>query len=149
VSILGSDPIAERRRLFRRVGVRFQDSAWQPAIRVDELCEATACLYDPLPDWRELPAEFDLDKRSRTAVESLSGAEKQKLSILLACMHGPDLVFLDEVERLCDRGMVLQHGRKVAEGTVEEIRARGAGSTLKESYIRLVGGEARRRSVRC
>jgi ABC-2 type transport system ATP-binding protein len=178
VSMLGSDPVSQRRRLFRRVGVQFQDSAWQPGIRVGELCEATACLYDPAPDWKTLLAEFDLEKRKDTAVESLSGGEKQKLSILLACMHGPDLIFLDElttgldpvarretwrfierlkdrgttvvltshfmdeVERLCDRGMVLKHGRKVAEGSIDEIRAQGGGSTLEDSYIRLVGGDA-------
>lgn len=177
VRMLGSDPIADRRRLFGRVGVQFQDSAWQPGIRVGELCEATACLYDPIPDWRTMLAEFDLEKRLETDVESLSGGEKQKLSILLACMHGPDLIFLDElttgldpvarretwrfiarlrdrgatvvltshfmdeVERLCDRGMVLQHGRKVAEGTIDEIRAQGGGATLEDSYISLVGGE--------
>ncbi|MFW6312776.1 MAG: ABC transporter ATP-binding protein [Spirochaetota bacterium] len=177
VSLLGRDPVAERRRLFACVGVQFQDSAWQPGIRVGELCEATACLYTPVPEWRELLSEFDLEKRLHAAVESLSGGEKQKLSILLACMHSPDLIFLDElttgldplarretwrfierlrgrgatvvltshfmdeVERLCDRGMVLRNGRKVAEGTIGEIRAQGGGFTLEDSYIRLAGGE--------
>jgi ABC-2 type transport system ATP-binding protein len=176
ISMLGRDPVGERRALFSQVGVQFQDSAWQPGIRVGELCEATACLYDPEPDWRELLAGFDLEKRIGTAVESLSGGEKQKLSILLACMHGPELIFLDElttgldpvarrgtwrfigglrergatvvltshfmdeVERLCDRGMVLKDGRKVAEGTVAEIRAAGEGSTLEDAYVSLVGG---------
>lgn len=47
---------------------------------------------------------------------------------------------MDEVERLCDRGMVLKDGRKVAEGTVAEIRAAGEGSTLEDAYVSLVGG---------
>lgn len=73
VRLLGRDPIAERRMLFNRVGVQFQDSAWQPGIRVGKLCEATACLYNPVPEWRALSAEFDLEKRLHTSVESLSG----------------------------------------------------------------------------
>lgn len=178
VSVLGLDPVRDRRDVFTRVGVQFQDSAWQPGIRVAEICEATACLYEPVPDWKRMLPGFDLQKRERTPVESLSGGEKQKLSILLACIHSPELVFLDElttgldpvarrgtwrfikrlqeqgtavvltshfmdeVEYLCDRGMVLNDGEKVAEGTVEEITARGGAATLEESYIRLVGGEA-------
>jgi ABC-2 type transport system ATP-binding protein len=97
VTVLGLDPLRDRRQLFARVGVQFQDSAWQPAIRVAEICEATACLYDPAPAWKPMLRRFDLEKRERTSVESLSGGEKQKLSILLACMHGPELVFLDEL----------------------------------------------------
>ncbi len=178
VSVLGKDPVSERRDVFRRVGVQFQDSAWQPGIRVDEICRATACLYDPEPEWRPLLDAFDLAKRTRTAVESLSGGERQKLSILLACMHGPEIVFLDElttgldplarretwrfirrlqergttvvltshfmdeVEQLCARAMILRDGRKVVEGTVAEVRAFGDGANLEESYINLVGGHA-------
>lgn len=178
ISLLNTDPIADRRRLFTRVGVQFQDSAWQPAILVGELCGATACLYDPVPDWRSLLAEFDLEKRLRAPVESLSGGERQKLSILLACMHDPDLVFLDElttgldpiarretwrfvgqlrergatvvltshfmdeVERLCDRGMVIRNGRTIAYGTIEDLRRQGGGTSLEDAYIQLVGGVA-------
>jgi ABC-2 type transport system ATP-binding protein len=109
-------------------------------------------------------------------VESLSGGERQKLSILLACIHRPELVFLDElttgldpiarrgtwemikemqrdgttvvltshfmdeVEYLCDRCIVLKDGAKTAEGSVDEVRAAGNGANLEESYIALVGG---------
>lgn len=176
VSLLGADPVAERRRLFRTIGVQFQDSSWQPGIRVGELCETTACLYDPQPEWTSLLADFDLEKRARTPVEALSGGEKQKLSILLACMHAPRLIFLDElttgldpiarretwgfikrlqaqgatvvltshfmdeVEHLCDRALVLKEGRKIAEGTIAELLAAGGGPSLEESYINLAGG---------
>ena len=173
VRVLGQDPVTDRRAVFRRVGVQFQDSAWQPGIRVDELCRATACLYDPQPEWRPMLESFDLAKRARSAVESLSGGERQKLSIMLACVHAPDLVFLDElttgldpiarretwrailqmrdagttvvltshfmdeVEQLCSRAMILRDGRKVAEGSIEELRAIGGGATLEDSYIEL------------
>ena len=52
VRILGMDPQRERRRLFQRVGVQFQEGSHQAEIRVDELCRETACLYGRPADWR-------------------------------------------------------------------------------------------------
>ena len=45
VEILGQNPQKNRRSLFRRVGVQFQECDYQPEIRVSELCEETSCLY--------------------------------------------------------------------------------------------------------
>ena len=42
VSVLGYNPRKERRRLFQNVGVQFQESDYQPEIKVSELCEETA-----------------------------------------------------------------------------------------------------------
>ena len=50
--------------------------------------------------------------------------------------------FMDEVEYLCGRCLVLKEGRKVAEGSVEEVRTQGGGGNLEESYIALLGGAA-------
>ena len=46
VSVLGHDPRKERGALFQRVGVQFQEGDYQPEIKVFELCEETACLYN-------------------------------------------------------------------------------------------------------
>lgn len=45
---------------------------------------------------------------------------------------------LEVVERLCDRVAILNEGRIVAEGTMEELRS-GA-ETLEDLFVRLVGG---------
>lgn len=45
VTVLGSVPRRNRRELFQKVGVQFQESDYQPEIKVSELCEETACLY--------------------------------------------------------------------------------------------------------
>ena len=44
VSICGMNPIKDRKKLFEKIGVQLQDSNYQSEIRVDELCEETACI---------------------------------------------------------------------------------------------------------
>ncbi len=46
---------------------------------------------------------------------------------------------LDTAERLCDRVIIMQAGRKLAEGTLDELRAQAqmADSTLEQVFLRL------------
>jgi ABC-2 type transport system ATP-binding protein len=177
VSMLGMDPVADRKKIFRKVGVQFQNSAWQSLIKTGELCEATACLYQPLPDWKKLLKKFDLAEKESAFVDKLSGGEKQKLSILLACIHSPGLVFLDElttgldplarrktwefirqlnregvtivmtshymdeVEELCGRAIIIGSGELIAEGGIQDFLELGKGKNLDEAYINLIGAK--------
>lgn len=97
IRMLGRDPLADRAKVFEEVGVQFQDSGWQAGIRVDELCRMMAALHARPVDWESLLGRFGLEKRRKKTVESLSGGERQKLSLLVAFMHKPRLVFLDEL----------------------------------------------------
>ena len=45
VSILGLNPGADRRKLFERVGVQFQEANYQDKITLWELCQVTTSLY--------------------------------------------------------------------------------------------------------
>ena len=97
VSLLGQDPVRDRRALFERIGVQFQEGDYQQEIRVEELCEETACLYRNHADWRALLRRFGLGEKERSAVRSLSGGQRQRLFIVLALIPQPELVFLDEL----------------------------------------------------
>lgn len=97
VTIFGSDPKMDRKNLFQKIGVQFQQCDYQPEIRVSELCEETACLYKEPADWKELCRRFGIGDKLNTAVKSLSGGERQRLFIVLALVPNPELVFLDEL----------------------------------------------------
>lgn len=95
--IFGKDPKKDRRRIFERVGVQFQQTSYQDKIRVDEICGVTASLYRKPADWEELLNTFGLKDMKRKMVAELSGGERQRLSVLLALIPDPELVFLDEL----------------------------------------------------
>lgn len=49
---------------------------------------------------------------------------------------------LEVVERLCQRAAIIDEGRVVAEGSMEELRS--GSETLEDTFVRLVGGGAAR-----
>lgn len=97
VRILGLDPQVDRKRLFQRVGVQFQESSYQEKITVAELCELTASLYNQPEDYQSLLDRFGLKEKSKSPVSELSGGQRQRLYIVLALIPNPEVVFLDEL----------------------------------------------------
>ena len=54
-------------------------------------------LYKNPGNYHELLEQFGLSKCKAQYVSTLSGGEKQKLSVLLALLPKPDVIFLDEL----------------------------------------------------
>lgn len=97
VSILGMNPIHDRKRLFENVGVQFQESNYQDKITVSELCEVTQSLYKSATNYTKLIEQFGLTNQLNNLVCELSGGQRQKLFIVLALIPNPKIVFLDEL----------------------------------------------------
>lgn len=97
VKIMGLDPIADRKKLFEKVGVQFQDCAYQSLITVSELCQMTECVYKKFIPYKQLLEQFGLTDKLKAKVSSLSGGERQRLFIVLALIPNPQVVFLDEL----------------------------------------------------
>ncbi len=97
ISILGLSPFAQRKELFGKVGVQFQEAKYQEGIRVAELCQVTASLYKNPADYKDLLHQFGIGDKAKTPIKELSGGQKQRLFIILALIPKPELVFLDEL----------------------------------------------------
>ena len=119
--VLGLDPVGDHRRLTGRVGVMLQDGGIPMAIRPTELLGQYAGFFpDPVPPG-ELLERVGLASRARTPFRRLSGGEQQRLSLAVAVIGRPDVVFLDEPTA----GIDLE-GREAVRSLVAELRDRGA-----------------------
>lgn len=96
VRVLGLDPLRHTERVRERIGIMLQEGGAYSAIRVRELLRLTAAYsVHPLDvDW--LLDLLGLTPVARTGYRHLSGGQKQRLSLALALVNRPELVFLDE-----------------------------------------------------
>ncbi len=173
VRVLGLDPRDQALRV--RVGVMPQSGGGYPGMPAGELLRLMAAYHrDPLEP-AALLERLGLTDVQRTAWRRLSGGQQQRLSLAMAVVGRPELVFLDEptagldpqarratwelvdalrrdgvtvlltthlmdeAEQLADHVVVVDHGRKVAEGTVADlthgdgqVRFRGPAGLLVE-----------------
>ena len=95
--ILGMDAAKNRKQVFERVGVQLQNTQYQPNITVEEACIEYASLYAAPADYPQLLEKFGLATLRKNFVSKLSGGERQKLSVVLALIGNPEIVFLDEL----------------------------------------------------
>jgi len=97
ISVLGLEPYKERAKLYELIGVQLQETSYDPKIKVWEICHLFSSFYsNPLP-YSKLLEKFELTEKRNSYVSRLSGGQKQKLSIVLALVSNPRIVFLDEL----------------------------------------------------
>ncbi|NUR61788.1 MAG: ABC transporter ATP-binding protein [Catenulispora sp.] len=96
VRVLGLDPVADSERLRPRIGVMLQSGGIYPTVRAAEMLKHTAKLYANPLDTDALIDRLGLGSAGRTPFRRLSGGQQQRLSLALAVVGRPELVFLDE-----------------------------------------------------
>jgi ABC-2 type transport system ATP-binding protein len=160
VSVLGVDAIRHPDELRSRIGVSLQTAALYPKLNVVEVLELFRGFYPSGRPVDELVELMDLGEKRKTRTQELSGGQRQRLSVALALVNDPELIFLDEpttgmdpaarralwdvvlglkargrsvlltthymeeAEVLCDRLAIMDHGRILESGTVDELVSR-------------------------
>jgi ABC-2 type transport system ATP-binding protein len=167
VRVCGLEPVPERMRLARRIGVVFgqRSQLWWDLPLGDSFAMLRHVYGVPaaghaarLASCRRL---LDLDPLLDTPVRQLSLGQRMRGELTAALLHGPEVLFLDEptigldlvskqavrsflttlgtsgdttlvltthdladIERLCRRLVVIDHGRVVHDGSLDDLHAR-------------------------
>src|SRR4051812_42032620 len=94
VLVLGRDP--RDRTLRPRVGVMPQAGGAYPGLRAGEMLRLVASYAESPLDPEDLMERLALTDVRRTSYRRLSGGQQQRLSLAMAIVGRPELVFLDE-----------------------------------------------------
>ncbi|MGH7667231.1 MAG: ABC transporter ATP-binding protein [Candidatus Dormibacteria bacterium] len=96
VRVLGLDPHREGRALKPLVGLMLQEGGIYPTLKVRESVRLFASFFvDPMAP-EALLEEVGLTQRAGARFRQLSGGERQRLSLALALVGRPRVLFLDE-----------------------------------------------------
>lgn len=128
--LLGKDAKQERKTLFEKIGVQLQATHYQDNIKVREVCEETAALYKHPANYHQLLQQFQLEQYENQYVEKLSGGEKQKLSVVVALIPYPEIIFLDELTTGLD---VL--ARREVWNVLKDLKEKGMTIVLTTHYM--------------
>jgi ABC-2 type transport system ATP-binding protein len=167
VRVCGLEPVPQRTRLARRIGVVFgqRSQLWWDLPLADSFSLLRHVYRVPAGDHAARLARcrglLELDEFLDTPVRQLSLGQRMRGELTAALLHGPEVLFLDEptigldviskqavrgflaeldargdttivltthdladIEKLCRRLVVIDHGRVVHDGTLDELHAR-------------------------
>ena len=129
-TILGMDAAKHRKKVFEKVGVQLQHTEYQNLMTVEEACMEYASLYEKPSDYKALLHSFGLSDLKKSYINKLSGGEKQKLSVVLALIGNPEIVFLDELTTGLDVA-----ARREVWRTLKHLKEKGLTIFLTTHYM--------------
>lgn len=96
IRVLGIDPVTQAQKVRDRIGIMLQGGGSYASLKVREILQLAARYntnpHDP--DW--LIELLGLEGVAKTTYRRLSGGQQQRLSLALAMIGRPELIFLDE-----------------------------------------------------
>ena len=148
------------------IDVSPQETAVAPNLTVEENFGFFAEVYgqNDFEYIEELKEKFGLSEVAKRRAKTLSGGWKRRLSVALALVPKPKIVFLDEptlgmdviarrelwtiiltshyleeTEALCDRAAIMAKGKVLAVGTIDEIKKETGESSFEDAFVKIVG----------
>ncbi len=135
VRVLGLDPVADHVELVPSIGVMLQHGGVYPVMTPAQALRLYAAYYDDPVPASELIESLSLSEVAATPWRRLSGGEQQRVSLALALIGRPSVLFLDEPTAGVDL-----HGRLAIRSIIAE-QAR-AGVTVLVTTHEMAEAEA-------
>ena len=130
VRVLGLDPRRDGDVLKQRMGAQLQEAGLPSRLRVGEAMRLFASFYTRPLEPAAILEGLGLADRKNVAYANLSGGQKQRLSIALALVGDPQLVFFDELTSGLD-----PQARRATWDLVRDVRAKGKTVFLTTHYM--------------
>jgi ABC-2 type transport system ATP-binding protein len=128
--VFGLDVSTQGDSIKQRIGVQLQTVSLYPRLTVTELLDLFRSFYKHSVSTQKLIESVDLGERAHARSMDLSGGQQQRLSIALALVNDPELVFLDEPTTGFDPG-----ARRAAWETIRNLRSLGTTILLTTHYL--------------
>jgi ABC-2 type transport system ATP-binding protein len=130
VRVLGLDPSRQGAALKPRIGLMLQQGGLFPQITTREALRLFAAFYPDPEDPDALLEQLQLREVAGTRFRQLSGGQKQRLSLGLALVGRPQLVFLDEPTAAMD-----PQARRGTWNIIRALRDRGTTVLLTTHFM--------------
>jgi ABC-2 type transport system ATP-binding protein len=133
ITVAGFDVATDPNRVKQRIGIQLQSTSLFEHLTVRELVALFAALYganDSRERVTDLLGTVSLVEKAEEQAQLLSGGQQQRLSIALALVNDPDVVFLDEPTTGLD-----PQARRNLWDLIETIRGQGKTIVLTTHYM--------------
>lgn len=128
--VLGLDARLDLKPIKERIGIQLQTTGLYPKLTVAEVIELFASFYSKRIPTTRVIEMTGLQERVNARTKDLSGGQKQRLSVALALVNDPDLIFLDEPTTGLD-----PQARRNLWDVIEHFRAQGKTILLTTHYM--------------
>jgi ABC-2 type transport system ATP-binding protein len=133
ISIAGINVLEQPEQVKRRIGIQLQSTSLFDFLTVGELVGLFASLYgadNSEERVNELLGFVSLQEKIDDYAQTLSGGQQQRLSIALALVNDPEVVFLDEPTTGLD-----PQARRNLWDLIEHVRGQGKTIVLTTHYM--------------
>src|SRR5207248_1116842 len=96
IRVLGLDPIRQAQALKPQIGIMLQQDGLYPGLTAREVLRLFAGYFQRPQNIDELLGRVGLTSAAKTRCRRLSGGQKRRLSLAVALVGNPTLLFLDE-----------------------------------------------------
>jgi ABC-2 type transport system ATP-binding protein len=130
IEVCDIDALKEPQRIKELIGVQLQATSLYDNIRVKEAIELFGSYYKKSIPADVIMEEVSLTEKKNSQVSKLSGGQKQRLSVGLALVNDPEVIFLDEPTTGLD-----PQARHNVWSIVEKLRERGKTVVITTHYM--------------
>ena len=130
VMVNGLDLDKQPNEIKKIIGVQLQTSGYYPGLKLTELIDLFAGLYNERIDPMQLLDTVNLRDKANNKFKELSGGQKQRFSIATTLINKPKIIFLDEPTTGLD-----PQARRNLWDLIRGIRKRGTTVIITTHYM--------------